>query len=261
MTPQIDPITAFDLDAFVDDQLPPGRRIEVANHLAADPAAAARVMADIARRDALRLAFPLPEHPDPALVEAGHRLAEGLARRRPVSVLRRIAAVLAIGFVGWAAHGVLGPIMISDSVASARPPAFVEDARRAHQAALARTRAHDGAIEAFDADEIRAATAIALPALPPGWRAVDLQIFPSTYGPSVEMTLEAEGLGPLSLFAVRPGDFAVTPVSAAPASSADGDGAAAAVYWQMGEVAYALTGGSDEKALAAAAAEISSSLY
>ncbi|PWR25409.1 anti-sigma factor family protein [Zavarzinia aquatilis] len=259
MTTPIDPITAFDLDAFVDDQLPPARRIEVASHLAADPAAAARVMADIARRDALCLAFPLPEHPDPGLVEAAGRLAEGLVPRRPIGMLRRIAAVLAIGFVGWAAHGVLGPLMISDSIASARPPDFVEDARRAHQAALARSRVHDGSIEAFDADEIRAATAITLPVLPAGWRAVDLQIFPSTYGPSVEMTLETERLGPLSLFAVRPGDFAVTPVSVAPVSSADGD--AAAVYWQMGEVAYALTGGADGKALAAAATEISNSLY
>lgn len=256
MTQPIDPITAFDLDAFVDDQLPPARRIEVAHHLAGDPAAAARVMADIGRRDALRLAFPLPDLPDPALVGAATHLAEGLGRRRRPDLLRRIAAVLAIGFMGWAAHGMLGPVMISDSVASARAPAFVDDARRAHHAAVLRTKAHGGAVEAFDADEIRAATAIALPALPEGWRALDLQIFPSTFGPSVEMTLEGGSLGPLSLFAVRPGDFAVTPVSVAPM----GDGPAA-VYWQLGEVAYALTGGTDQDALARAAASLSSSLF
>ncbi|MCW0182477.1 anti-sigma factor family protein [Zavarzinia sp.] len=255
MTQPVDPITAFDLDAFVDDQLPPARRIEVASHLAGDPAAAAKVMADIGRRDALRLAFPPPDQPDPALVDAAGRLAEGLERRRPMGALRRIAAVLAIGFVGWAAHGVLGPMMISDSIASARPPAFVDDALRAHQAALLRMEAHDGAVESFDADEIRAATAMTLPMLPGGWRVLDLQIFPSTYGPSVEMTLDADRLGPLSLFAVRPGDFAVTPVSIAPG------GGPAAVYWQMGEVAYALTGGGDEKALADAAATLSNSLF
>lgn len=256
MTQPIDPITAFDLDAFVDDQLPPARRIEVASHLAGDPAAAARVMADIGRRDALRLAFPLPDQPDPALVGAATHLAEGLGRRRRPDALRRIAAVLAVGFMGWAAHGMLGPVMISDSIASAPAPAFVDDARRAHQAALLRTRAHDGAVEAFDADEVRAATAIVLPALPEGWRALDLQIFPSTYGPSVEMTLDGGRLGPLSLFAVRPGDFAVTPVSVAPT----GDGPAA-VYWQLGEVAYALTGSDDREALARAAASLSSSLF
>ena len=57
-----DPITEADLLAYVDDQLDPARRIEVEEHLAHDPEAAARVMADLKDRDTLRLihAAPLP---------------------------------------------------------------------------------------------------------------------------------------------------------------------------------------------------------
>lgn len=256
MTEPVDPITAFDLEAFVDEQLPPARRVEVAAHLAQDPAAAARVMADIARRDALRLAFPTPVHPDPALIDAAERLADGIGRRRQPSVLRRIAAIAVIGFAGWAAHGALGPLMISDSVASAPAPGFVADALQAHRAALLRAATHQGPVEAFDADEIRAATAITLPVLPDGWQVVDLQIFPSTYGPSVEITLDTDRLGHVSLFVVRPGDFAVTPVTVAPAGED-----VPAVYWQVGEVAYALSGGEDEAALGKAAQVLSASFF
>ncbi len=53
----IDPITDSDLIAFVDGQIDPMRRLEVEAHLAAHPQAAARVMADLHDRDALRASF------------------------------------------------------------------------------------------------------------------------------------------------------------------------------------------------------------
>jgi anti-sigma factor RsiW len=49
-----DPITEADLLGYVDDQLDIGRRIEVEEHLSRHPDAAARVMADLGMRDALR---------------------------------------------------------------------------------------------------------------------------------------------------------------------------------------------------------------
>jgi anti-sigma factor RsiW len=64
-----DPITEADLLAYVDDQLDVARRIEVEEHLARNPEAAARVMADLKDRDALRLAFAaeLPRPPEAML--------------------------------------------------------------------------------------------------------------------------------------------------------------------------------------------------
>ncbi len=53
----MDPITEADLNAYIDGQLDLGRRIEVEEHLSARPEVAARVMADLHTRDALRAAF------------------------------------------------------------------------------------------------------------------------------------------------------------------------------------------------------------
>ncbi|MCF4166242.1 hypothetical protein L2U69_11350 [Zavarzinia compransoris] len=258
-----DPITDFDLAAYVDGQLPPQRRVEVAAHLAKDPRTAAAVMADIAQRDALRLAFRGPDAHLSVdmvpldMVDAADILSHKLSRRARGGRLRRIAAVFMVGALGWGLHGALGPLAISDSVASVPAPAFVGDAMRAHQTAVLRAGAHAAPDGTWRPEDIRAATAITLPRLPDDWRVHDLQIFPSTYGPSVEMTLDAAEFGTLSLFAVRPGDFAVTPVSAAPATAAE----TPAAYWQLGEVAYALVGGADGEALNQAARGLSESLF
>src|SRR3712207_9333687 len=70
--PMSDPITETDLLAYVDDQLDPARRIEVEEHLAQNPDAATRVMADLKDRDTLRLihAAPLPR-PAEAMIKIG----------------------------------------------------------------------------------------------------------------------------------------------------------------------------------------------
>ena len=57
------PSPKADLLAYVDDQLDPARRIEVEEHLAHDPEAAARVMADLKDRDTLRLLHAAPSAP------------------------------------------------------------------------------------------------------------------------------------------------------------------------------------------------------
>ncbi|MFD0464969.1 anti-sigma factor family protein [Microvirga aerilata] len=117
-----DPITEDDLHAYVDDQLDPTRRIEVEEYLAHNPEAAARVMADLKDRDALRLAFqtelPRPREP---LLEAARRLERGLAWRETGLRLRRIAAVVALIGFGWFAHGQVG-FGITDSEASPSRP-------------------------------------------------------------------------------------------------------------------------------------------
>ena len=107
----------------------------------------------------------------------------------------------------------------------------------------------------YDREEIRSATAIVVPDLPKGWRVLDVQVFPSTYGPSVEMAIHSEALGTLSLFAVRPGSFNVRPITVA---AEDG---VAAIYWQIGEVAYVLVGKAESRALENAAAGLVKTLY
>jgi len=257
MTRPVDPITDADLHAYIDDQLGVQRRIEVEAYLSRDPAMAARLMSDLRGHDELRLALAdqmVVGHL--ATYEAARRLARGLSRDVFIGKFRRIAAVIALMAIGWVAHAEFGAWGITESAASAAPPAYVDAATQAHRTALVRAsmRSQPG-LPDYDREEIRSATAIVVPDLPAGWRVLDVQIFPSTFGPSVEMAVSTEALGTLSLFAVRPGNFTVRPTTTASRNEVT------AVYWQIGEVAYALVGAAEGQALAEAAAKLAKTLY
>jgi anti-sigma factor RsiW len=258
MTSPLDPITETDLHAYIDDQLQVQRRIEVEAHLSRHPEMAARLMSDLRARDELRLALAdqggfagrTPTY------EAALRLSRGLSRDELFGRLRRIAAVIGFVAIGWLAHGEYGSLGIRASIASAPPPAFVDDAARAHRTALVRASMHSQPADTnYDPEEIRSATAIVLPKLPAGWQVSDVQIFPSTYGPSVEMAIRTDKLGTLSLFAVRPGGFNVRPTTVA------AENEVTAIYWQLGEVAYALVGKAESRALETAANDLVKTLY
>ena len=231
-----DPILESDLNAYVDEQLAVGRRIEVEAYLSERPEVAAQIMKDLRVRDELRLA--LADHRTPgrlATREAARLLERSLSRRRVFTGLRRAATIALFVAAGWAAHAAFGPFGATEVIASTPPPAFVEEAVRAHRTTLLRdAMASQPETETFDPAEIRSATAIVLPDMPEGWGVIDAQVYPSAYGPSVELELEPEKGERLSLFAVRPGSFAVQQVLLFHADNAR------AAYWQIGDVAYAL---------------------
>jgi anti-sigma factor RsiW len=250
-----DPITETDLLGYVDDQIDVARRIEVEDYLAQHPAAAARVMADLKTRDALRLALADPlQRPSEPTLEAARRLERALAWRDVGLRLRRVAAVAALIGFGWFAHTQVG-FGITDSEASPKPPAFVEDALHSHETALLRARmASQPATADYDPAEILAETGIRLPDLPREWRVVDAQVFPSRDGHSVEIALEAGDLGPMSLFAAHVPAFNVIALTVARF-----DGAKSA-YWQTGSLAYALTGAGSERDIERAGLRLSRKL-
>jgi anti-sigma factor RsiW len=250
-----DPITEADLLAYVDDQLDPARRIEVEEHLAHDPQAAARIMADLKDRDALRLLHAAPlDRPSELLLRSAARLERALAWQEFGLKLRRIAAVVTLIGFGWFAHGQVG-LGVTDSEASPQPPAFVEDALHSHETSLLRARmVSQPEVEAYDPAEILAETGIRLPSLPEDWQVRDAQIFPSRYGHSIEIAIDAGDLGRVSLFAAQAPAFnVITPTSAR-------FDKATAVYWQTGQLAYALTGTGSDKALERAALRLSRKL-
>jgi anti-sigma factor RsiW len=250
-----DPITEADLLAYVDDQLDVARRIEVEEHLARNPEAAARVMADLKDRDALRLAFA-PELPRPpeALLRAAGQLERALTWGEFGLRLRRIAAVVVLIGFGWFAHGQVG-LGITDSEASPKPPAFVEDALHSHETVLLRARmTSQPEVAAYDPTEILAETGIRLPPLPDDWQVHDAQVFPSRHGHSVEVAIDAGDLGRVSLFAARVSAFDVITPTLARFDKAK------AVFWQTGPLAYALTGTGSDKALERAAIRLSRKL-
>ncbi|MDP4022720.1 anti-sigma factor [Methylobacterium sp. NEAU 140] len=243
----IDPITDSDLIAFVDGQLDPMRRLDVEAHLAAHPESAARVMADLHDRDALRACFAQVPGPGPERNRAlARRLDRSFRWRRVASRLKRAAAIAVLVGAGWLAHDEIGRFGVPDTLAAAADPALIEDARQARAAAKLRmTLAASGETAPYDRARIRAATGIVLPPLPEGWQVRDLQIFPSRHGPGIEIAFESGDLGETSLFATRNGRSG----PAAMTDSVDG----AVLSWTAGDTAYALSGSRDDAALTRAA--------
>lgn len=257
MNQPVDPVTEADLQAYVEDQLPVARRVEVEAHLCGNPAEAMRVIADLRIRDELRLALAdMPRFARIGTNDAARRLERGLSRDRLLRRFRQVAAVAALVGIGWLAHAGIGPIGVRQVVASTMPPAYVTDAMRSHRTALVRADMRSQPqVPNYDPAEIRAATAIVVPAFPEGWAVTDVQVFPSTFGPSVEMALRDGRLGTMSLFAVRPGNFDVVPATLVHQQDLT------AAYWQVGEVAYALVAGPNARDLDDAADRLARSLY
>lgn len=252
----VDPIIDADLDAYVDGELDVARRIQVESYLSENPEIAAKVMADLSVKGELRLAlageraFGRAETRD-----AARRLERGLSYGRIFHSMQRIAAVGILVAAGWVAHNSFGAFTATEVSASVPAPAYVEDAVRAYQTAVLRETMPSQKPTTYSADEIRAATAIVMPELPKDWKIVDLQIFPSEFGPSVEMSIEEADGKRLSLFAVRPGAFEVQPVSHLALEKTE------AAYWQIGEVAYALIADDSGLNLDQAAERLARSLY
>lgn len=257
MLEALNPVTDSDLDAYVDEQLEPARRIEVSAWLAERPDAAARVMADLRARDELRLALALPDASgNPSTTDKARRLERGLGLGRVYRSLQQAAAVAFLIGMGWAANEMVGPMGVTESVASAPPPPFVEDAMRAHGTSVIRAAmVSQPDAPDYDPDEIRAMTAIVMPDLPGDWQIKDVQLFPSRFGPSVELSAQADELGPVSLFAVRPGTFDVIKPTLAPGAGMS------AVFFQIGEVAYAIVATGDAQQLDRAAERLADTLY
>ena len=257
MTKPIDPIVDADLDAYVDDQLDVGRRIEVEAYLSNRPDRAARIMSDLRTRDELRLAMAGPPRISrPTTNDAARRLERGLVQRRILSRMRRVAALGLFVAAGWFANAYLGPLTVTEVIASAPPPAYVEDAVMAHRTTQVRAAmSSQPEVPEYDPEEIRASTAIVMPQLPADWYVTDVQVFPSKFGPSVEMAIRTNDFDMLSLFAVRPGSFDVVR-----ASSVHKDDVTAA-YWQIGDVAYALVAKANTRDLDRAAIALADTLY
>jgi anti-sigma factor RsiW len=246
-----------DLNAYIDGQLDLAGRMAVENFLAANPAVAARVMSDLAMRHALRLALDGDHAASPPETRRlARRLETGFAQAGMWGRARRLAAAVVLVAGGWFAGSHLAPFSVPEVNASARPPSYVEEAVRAHRTTLVRERMpSQPEVSGYDADDIRAATGIVMPDIPKDWRIVDVQVFPSQFGPSVEMSLVAEKGAHVSLFAVRPGFFAVAPLNMFNDSDVE------AAHWQIGEVAYALVSSGQNKELADEAQALFQSLY
>ena len=243
----IDPITDDDLIAFVDGQLDPMRRLDVEAYLAAEPEAAARVMAEMRDRDALRASFGRSPGPGPdRTMVLARRLDRALGWRRIATRLKRAAAIAFLVGAGWLAHDETGRFGVPDTLAATVDPALLADARQARAVAQLRAGiAGATGVPDYDRTRLQAATGLALPGLPAGWRVRDLQVFPDRRGTGIEVAFDAGTLGEASLFVTR------NALGAPAAIIGSDDGAV--LSWATGDTAYALSGPQGEAALRQAA--------
>jgi len=245
-------ISEFELQAYVDGQLDPVGRLEVADFLVRNPAIAARVLADLRTREAMRaLALADGAEISDEIARSAQRLSSVLARGRRSRRLGRLttAAVFIVGLsmagaAYWHNLQFVAP-------AKAAVPEFMEEALMSHQTAVIRSRMRSQIeIPSFDPADVKDATRIAIPQMPRGWRILDVQLFPSDYGPSLQMIFDAGRKRQVSLFAVR----ARINASAKPAiANVRGNDLA---YWTRGGTVYVLTG-EPQSFLSSAAADLS----
>ena len=170
--------------------------------------------------------------------------ASGLSALSAGSVqpgLRRVAAVVTL--MGSAGSPMARSVSGSRTARRrpSRPPSSRRPCTRTRRPwcvpAWSRSRRTAG----YDPAEILAETGIRLPALPEGWRVRTCRSFPSRDGHSVEIAVDDRGTRPRVALC---GPCAGTSTSSIP-TVARFDGAKT-VYWQTGQLVYALTGtGSD----------------
>ncbi len=151
---------------------------------------------------------------------------------RTLRHLARAAGIAALIASGWIARGQLG-----EFPKSAQASSFVDEAAASHRNGLLR-QAMQSQIESpkLDSSEIARSTGITLPKLPSGWQVRDVQLYPTQDGPAVAVSLLTSQGDPISLFA----DKAETPAEAKPLiATRSGESIA---YWEVGEMAFAVTG-------------------
>jgi anti-sigma factor RsiW len=248
-----DPVTEKDLALYIDGQIDPTRRLAVERHLAGNPSLAAEVIDELRINHELRMSMAdLDSAPQPGSSELARRLQGALGRRIWFERLRPTLAAFSLVVIGAFAGNLATTALTKPPVL----PEYVEAALRAHEVSMVRAiMVSQPEAPEYDRAELLSATAIVMPALPEDWDVRDVQVYPSRFGPSVEMVLHSPDLDSISIFAARPGDFDVHQPSVVSHAGS------ALAYWQIGEIAYAIVGSASEPEILKAAQTLADTLY
>lgn len=240
-------VTEAEIQSYLDNELDLGRRLAVERHLARDPDAAARFMADLGMRTSLRFLASHIEPPPEAMIRAADRLSVRLSARS--SGLGQIFGGRSLRLL--AAAAILAAIAIPARNVVAGPPDYVGEAVEAYRTGLLRA-AMASQIETprFDAGEVQRSTHIRIPRLPARWVVTDAQIFPTDQGPALHLMVSTPDAETMSILAVR------TPTEAPEQPMAVRHEGTSVAYWREGETSYALTGEAEPEAVDLAAEDI-----
>jgi anti-sigma factor RsiW len=133
---------------------------------------------------------------------------------------------------GWMLHEILEP---PSTQAAVNP--FVERATASYRTTLRRLDM-DSQLESrsYDRMELQLATGIVMPTIPDGWTISDTQLYPSTYGDIIQVSLATPAGEKVALVAMR----IDTPADAKPLLETRASEHIA--YWENGDDAFALVG-------------------
>jgi anti-sigma factor RsiW len=216
----------FELEAYIDGELDLERQLAVEAWLAAQPDEAARHMAELRSRTALRLLMrdqtPATSQQEAALARLT-RAKGGSARRPALMVAAGVAATALLTFGAYSLRS--------------QPPPYIGEAEASHRVALLRARMPSQVeTPVFDAQELLRDVRMTVPAFPSRWRITDVQVFPSQEGPALLIAVTTDQGEELTLFAIR------QRTQAPKIPDARRAGAHAVAYWRRGDTSYALTG-------------------
>jgi anti-sigma factor RsiW len=236
------PVSDTDLQAYIDGQLEPARRIEVEAYLTTRPEKAAEVMEGLRLHHELRLFLTENDWPPAAeTIARGERLARVLRLRALVPRFKAglaAACLIALGVsLGWAGHAGFGGLEPRAEVAD---PAEVlaDDAVQAWHIAqleepVASAPLQGGPPQASASDATT--RSLRLP-LPRGLRRVGSDLIPwdgGTAAADLLVTLKGDELVLLT---------AETPTAGPEAPEAERAAGVTTVSWRLGRYAYALSG-------------------
>ena len=232
-SPRRRPIGEADLQAYVEGTLDEDARSAVEGYLACNPDLAARVMTALHLRG-----------------RSGAPATSRRPRRRLVQAAVALAICVGSGALGWsvaATHEAEGWREADGGL----PPDYVEDAADSRQASVLRAAMRSQAeTPTLDAAEIRRAMRLRLPHLPRGWRIVDVQVYPTDDGPSVNLVVATPQGRRLDLFAIRAASGVRRPELAR-------RGKEIVAFWTRDSSAYVLGGDESGPQLLSAATELS----
>jgi anti-sigma factor RsiW len=234
-------VSETDIQSYIDDQLDPAGRIRVEAVLARRPDLAAEVMGTLQQRDELRQFLAAGEPAGPATRDLARRLDRRLAVAAGLGRLRRLAAMIALVGVGWAAHEVTGSLLGWEVAAHSAVPAFVEDMIDVYQDQL------DGVREAAWLGQAATAPAdLGVPAPPPPGATTLQGVRGLSWRgrPAIEVAYRDQDGSLVHLFATRASSATA---SERPALNRLRDTS----YWSVGPYLYAMTGAASPARLVA----------
>ncbi len=256
------PISETDLQAYVDAALPPARRSEVEDYLAAEPEEARRVRAYLAQKQSLRACYnPILDEPLPQSLSALASPPAAVAERPSLPSrwsLQRIAAGIVIALVsglsGWAAHDRYPP---AENLARAAPLSLPRQAAVAHAVFSPDVR-RPVEVSAEHEDQLvawlskRLGTPVRPPRLGPlGYELIGGRLLPGNVGPVAQFMYQDASGQRLTLY-----------VSTENTANRDTafrfaqEGAVNVFYWIDGKFGYALSAGIDKGKLALVATAV-----